>query len=188
MMKTFDLSKLAGNFKNKQHFYTDELDSFDGDYDISIINKIILWKLGRGIDYDRNEDVIIDQINTLKDAKKHIDAEECLRLLLKLKGVRLPMASSILRFRNPAVFQIIDQRLHRVVYDKGDRKAYNREFKEYQRILSGKSERKITQQCELYFRYLDDLIQLCNEHNIQFSKSDRILFQYDLALGNKLRK
>ncbi len=187
MMKTFDPSKLAGNFNNKQHFYTDELDSFDGDYDISIINKIILWKLGRGVDYDRNEDVIIDQINTLKDAKKHNDAEECLRLLLKLKGVRLPMASSILRFRNPAVFQIIDQRLHRVVYDKGDRIAYNREFKEYQRILNGKSDGKINQQCELYFRYLDDLIQLCNELNIQFLKSDRILFQYDLELGNKLR-
>ena len=31
-MKTFDLLKLAGNFKNKQHFYTDELDSFNGDY------------------------------------------------------------------------------------------------------------------------------------------------------------
>jgi hypothetical protein len=97
------------------------------------------------------------------------------------------MASSILRFRNPAVFQIIDQRLHRVVYDKGDRIAYNREFKEYQRILNGKSDGKINQQCELYFRYLDDLIQLCNELNIQFLKSDRILFQYDLELGNKLR-
>lgn len=40
-------------------------------------------------------------------------AEEILRKLLMTPGIRLPMASTILRFKNPNVYQIIDQRAYR---------------------------------------------------------------------------
>ena len=62
-MKTLNLLKLVGNFKNKQHFYTDELDSFNGDYDIYPWSRAQWW-VERFTKENYNEIDNIDCINS----------------------------------------------------------------------------------------------------------------------------
>ena len=49
---------------------------------------------------------------------QHRKADSFLENVLECKGIDLAMASTILRFRNPNVFQIIDKRAYRAVYGK----------------------------------------------------------------------
>ena len=79
----------------------------------------------------------------------------------------MPMASTYLRFKNPDLFQIIDQRVYRVIYGKELKLpgSYNRANCE--EIVS------------IYFQYLHDLRAKCKELDIPFSQSDRILFNVD---------
>ena len=60
---------------------------------------------------------MINEINTISSWKVLNKEKTCeiLTSLLKTKGVQLAMASTILRFRNPNIFQIIDQRVYRVI-------------------------------------------------------------------------
>lgn len=171
------------------HFYNSELIKEytikKHSMDLNSINKIVLWKLGRGINFGDKEESILVMINDLKNANEFKDGENCLRELLKLSGVRLPMASTILRFRNPSVFQIIDQRVHRVLY-KQDDNQYEIVYKKYKNTINGKSENKINQQVELYFKYLDDLRKYCNTNGVDFKLSDRKLYEKDKAKNGKL--
>ena len=91
---------------------TSKLDSFtkDDQFTRSTFDEITLWKVSRYPDINKE---IIDAVNELAQYNT-LDAAICslkstLSLLLKAKGVRLAMASTYLRFRNPQVFQIIDQ-------------------------------------------------------------------------------
>lgn len=60
---------------------------------------------------------MINEINTISSWKVLNKEKTCeiLTSLLKTKGVQLAMASTILGFRNPNIFQIIDQRVYRVI-------------------------------------------------------------------------
>ena len=82
-----------------------------------LLNEIVLWKVNRHVGLD--EDLLrrIDSLRTLKPGE-HEQARSVLEQLLSTHGVDLPMASTILRFRNPAVFQIIDRHAYRAVYGK----------------------------------------------------------------------
>lgn len=86
---------------------TDKLDKLQhSKFDINIIREITLWKLDR---YVCLTDDVIEKLNTLKSLTQ-LDEEKTtvvLDALLKSKGVRLPMASTYLRFINPQVYQII---------------------------------------------------------------------------------
>ena len=79
------------------------------------------------------------------------------------KGVRLAMASTILRFKNPLIYQIIDQRAYRFIYGKE----------------LNYPETNINQQILIYFDYLRKLKQVCIEHNIKFQNADRIFYSMD---------
>ena len=87
-----------------------------------------------------------------------------LERLLQTNGVDLAMASTILRFRNPEVFQIIDKRAYRVVYGE--------KLKVYHTTPIAKKK-------ELYFNYLDKLNLLKHEVNIEFKLLDRALYELD---------
>ena len=95
-------------------------------------------------------------------------------MLLKTNGVQLAMASSILRFRNPKIYQIIDQRVYRMIYE-------GKELK----LSTYLSKKNIDNQIELYLKYLSDLTKVCSDLNIEFEKSDRILFMADRRLNKK---
>ena len=61
---------------------------------LNILNKI-----------DKNSSVL-DKILTI----------ELLKELLNTKGIKIAIASTILRFKNPNIYQIIDQRVYRFIY------------------------------------------------------------------------
>ena len=82
------------------------------------INEIILWKVNR---YAAIDTETLKLINQIKKEDTQLNTELTCAILLRLlgkyqKGVRLAMASTILRFKNPKVYQIIDQRVYRFIY------------------------------------------------------------------------
>ena len=88
---------------------------------------------------------------------------QILTKLLNTKGVQLAMASTILRFKNPNIYQIIDQRVFRFI------NGYNLPV-----YFSS-----IEKQIELYIDYLQKLKQVCTEKEIEFRLSDRIIYELD---------
>ena len=83
------------------------------------------------------------------------------------------MASTILRFQNPKVFQIIDRHAYRALYGKS---------KKYPLYSASPTERKI----QVYFSYLEDLIELCQKRDLSFETIDRLLYVFDKEVNPKL--
>ena len=162
----FQLQTEDFNFKYQKEL-TKSLDRYQGDYNQSVINEIVLWKVNR---YAEVDDATLTLLNQISPSSKVINVEEVKSLLHKLlrtKGIKLAMASTILRFKNPSLFQIIDQRVFRLLY--------NKELK----LSSSQSERNIDSQIALYFEYLVDLRKACEKLSISFEDSDRVLFMAD---------
>lgn len=151
------------------------LDSYDGDFDQVIVNKIVLWKVNR---YPIVHDAILQELNGIKKTDVSISPVAVKTLLLKLlscHGIQLPMASTILRFKNPKLLQIIDQRVYRVIYGKkmklpGSYNINNRE-----------------KLADLYLQYLKDLRSKCKELSIPFEKADRVLWMTDKRINKDKR-
>lgn len=78
------------------------------------------------------------------------------------------MASTILRFKNPNIYQIIDQRVYRFIYGIEMPKYFS----------------SIEKQIDFYIEYLQKLKQVCIEKGIDFNLSDRIIYELD-KLHNK---
>ncbi len=153
---------------------TNKLDSLNEDFDQNILNEIVLWKVNR---YALFSDDLISLVNSIKSNETKLDREKVSNILtglLKTKGVKLPMASTILRFRNPSLFQIIDQRVFRIIYPK-----------ETLKLSTYNSDKNIKFQADLYIKYLEDLRNICNKMEIPFEKSDRILFMADRRINKK---
>lgn len=150
---------------------TSVLDNYSGvDFDQSIINEIVLWKVNRYV----STKVKPDWLSLLNGFKDDEQLEEVkLRAFLShvlgnVRGIRLAMASTFLRFRNPLVYQIIDERMYRVIM---------RPLAEQNKL---ESFTKITDQIDLYINYLIELKRVCVKYEIEFRDSDRILYQFDI--------
>ena len=87
------------------------------------------------------------------------------------KGVRLAMASTILRFKNPTIYQIIDQRVYRFIY--GEELKY--------------SLTDIDQQIKIYLDYLDKLRFVCAKHNVEFDNADRVFYSMDKTHNHDIK-
>lgn len=172
------LSFNKDNFKefNYQKELTEKLDgySLEGysvDFNQEIINEIVLWKVNRYAKLPDEAILLINKIDTnetiLTSEQKELVSKILNILLKKTKGIQLPMASTILRFRNKNIFQIIDQRVYRILY----REALN--LKPY------KNDEVIEDEIKMYFNYLDKLREKCQRFEIPFSESDRILYEAD---------
>lgn len=153
-----------GNY-NYQPILTKELDSLNIDFDQDIINNIILWKVNRYAKIDNEALLLINRINR---EDNELNIELTTKILLKLldkkqRGIRLPMASTILRFKNPKIYQILDQRVYRFIYPKKTLKYSS----------------NLNNQINLYIQYLTDLKTICIERKIDYSISDRILYSLD---------
>ena len=151
---------------------TKKLDSDTTDYSQSRLNEIVLWKVNR---YAKFDDKVISELNSISSNQEQIDlgkTRRSLKMLLKTKGVRLAMASTILRFRNAKIYQIIDQRVYRII---NEGKELN--------LSSSPSEKNIENQIEVYLQYLTDLKQVCSDLNIEFEKADRILYKADKRIN-----
>ncbi len=149
---------------------TKKLDNSNCDFNQEIINEVVLWKVARYAELDDN---ILRSLNKIKKDEIEINVEktkDVLRNLLSVKGIRLPMASTILRFKNPNVYQIIDQRVYRVLYGEPLAIKYNKE-----------------DNIALYIAYLEKLKEYGIEHSIPFDKLDRWLYKLDKGVNKHVK-
>jgi len=170
MVTIKEITPSAEDIQNKTYNYQNELtaklDGLDTDFNQATINEIVLWKVNRyaAIDYET-----LSLINQIKKSDTQLNPELTSAILLRLldkeqKGVRLAMASTILRFKNPTVYQIIDQRVFRFITN-GQTLKY--------------SETNINEQITLYLDYLQRLKVVCKEHNVDFTIADRVFYSMD---------
>ncbi|MCO6472781.1 MAG: hypothetical protein J5I57_03545 [Melioribacteraceae bacterium] len=82
----------------------------------------------------------------------------------------MPIASSILRFKNPSLYQVIDQRAYRLINDD-----------------ELKLPSSIENQIDLYLVYLSKLRDVCKNNNIPFKDADRILYEIDKKVNKKIK-
>lgn len=159
---------------NYQKSLTSKLDSDIDNFDQNKLNEIVLWKVNR---YAQFNDKLIKMINSIDRNGLEINEDKTrlvLNELLKTNGVQLAMASTILRFRNPNIYQIIDQRVYRTIYKN---KTLD--------INTYPSDKNLNFQIDLYIKYLIDLKEICLSFNIPFEKSDRVLFMVDKRINKK---
>ena len=141
---------------------TEKLDALDSRFDQKTINEIVLWKVNR---YAQISEDCLNLLNQIDPNAEQLDekiTKEILAQLLSTKGIRMPMASTILRFKAPNVYQIYDQRVFRYLYG-----------------FNLTSSTIIEKQITTYIKYLKDLRKECQINDIQFTLSDRILYQAD---------
>jgi thermostable 8-oxoguanine DNA glycosylase len=137
----------------------------------ALINEIVLWKNNK---FAQLGDDLLRSIENVKELHRgeHRGSEPLMDSLLNVHGVGLPMASTLLRFRNPSTFQIIDRHAYRAVYGS--------KLPIYQSTPRKK-------QIGIYFDYLDELITLCAEKRIKFETVDRVLYQFDKDINGVLK-
>jgi hypothetical protein len=149
-------------------------------FDQGLINEIVLWKINRYLTVsqadwlkDFNDLKDIDEIE-IEPNKSKIKA--ILKKMLSTHMIQLPMASTLLRFRNPKNFQIIDERTFRLIFGTNAtvRKIYN----------SSNADKRI----DLYFDYLRQLKEKCKNKGIPFFESDRLLYQFDKEENGDFKK
>ena len=152
---------------------TKKLDSLNSDFNQEILNEIILWKVNRFAKFDSETINLLNKLNPKdENLNQSLTGDILLNLLSKnQKGVRLAMASTILRFRNPKIYQIIDQRVYRFIYGK--------ELKY--------SETNINLQIIIYIDYLEKLREICQKYQIKFEDADRILYKMDKDYNKDLK-
>ena len=143
-----------------------------------IINSIVLWKINRQVKIENS--LIIKIKNLQYDKVKFLDKyeaeiREILKALLEMKGVRIAMASTILKMFKPFAFPIIDQRAYRTIY--------NNDFPNF----FGKD--KHVKYIDLYIQYIKDCYKFNQNNcpNIAFDKIDQLLYQIDIENGNKIK-
>ena len=172
-----DFKLLESDYKyTYQKKLTANLDDFKNEFDQNKLNEIVLWKVNRYADFS---DELISKLNSINPLDTQIDIDkttQILKLLLWTKGVQLALASTILRFRNKNIYQIIDQRVYRIISEKKDLKLKNH-----------RNEKNINEKIKLYIQYLKDLKQVCLKLKIPFDNADRILYMADKRI-NKQQK
>jgi thermostable 8-oxoguanine DNA glycosylase len=167
-----DLSDFLRQYKY-QPILTPKLDDLENvNLTPELLNEIVLWKVNRYVSLDEDQLCRIDALRKLKPGS-HGQARPILAELLDVHGVDLPMASTFLRFRNPAVFQIIDRHAYRALY--------GRDYKLY-------TQTPLKKKIEVYFAYLDDLHSLCDQKGLTFETVDRVLYVFDKETNGSLAK
>ena len=128
----------------------------------------MLWKVNRYAKVDDSTLKLLNKIPNQGNVEEEL-TKEVLKELLDTKGIRLAMASTILRFKNPTFFQIIDQRVYRFIKGKIFKESTNNE-----------------KQVECYLEYLKQLRKVCEQKGIDFTKSDRILYEMDKKFNKNI--
>lgn len=161
---------------NYQKGLTTCLDNYRNSFDQETINQIVLWKVNRFAQVDDKTLALINEIDINAEELDETLTLNVLRSLLYTKGIKLPMASTILRFRSPDIYQIIDQRVYRIIYPQ--KKLALPQYL---------SEKNFQSQVELYVTYLSDLRNVCNKLDIPFKESDRILYCADKRVNKNVQ-
>lgn len=160
---------------NFQEKLTPELDNFAGEFNQDPLNKIVLWKVNRYAAFDKETIELINAIDPSSDKLDKSFSKQLLKKLLKTDGVGLPMASTILRFRNPKIYQIIDQRAYRFLCGN------------HMKLPTGKSEKGIDEQIDKYLEYLQELKNTCQQYSVPFEDADRVLYIADKRVNGHIK-
>lgn len=173
-VSVYEYSKELSAFLDDYNYHpnlTSYLDSIeDKTIDQALLNEIVLWKLNRYVTLTETNSTSVDVLKNLEPGE-HRKGRESLEGLLNTHGIDLAMASTILRFRNPKVFQIIDRHAYRAIYGE-----------KYPLYPASRNYRKI----ELYWGYLDKLVELARNKNLNFKTLDRLLYEFDKQENGKL--
>jgi hypothetical protein len=161
-----------------QYELTKKLDGTNSQFSQELLNEIVLWKVNRYVLFDQN---LIKELNTISSWNEINESKtrEILTSLLKTKGVQLAMASTILRFRNPNIFQIIDQRAYRVINKN--------ETLKLSQIKDTSKATTIDKQINLYLRYIEQLRIISKDHRIPFNVLDRALYNIDKQINKSVK-
>lgn len=168
-------------FELKEEYYkydyqvslTKQLDEYSEDFDEFQINRIALWKLNR---YFHINEETLNKINQIKPTDSELNENLTLEILdglLRTDGIRLAMASTILRFKNPNIYQIIDQRVCRILG-----------IISFTKLTSSK---KIDEQKKLYLAYLIKLRKICDAKNVKFINADRVFYNADKDINRNVK-
>jgi hypothetical protein len=139
--------------------------------DQQALNEIVLWKVNRYVSFPPD---LFKRLNEFRPGGANqgdrMTVRDVLKQLLRVDGIALPMASTVLRFINCDQFAIIDWRAYEVAYPCVDGRLY---------VVHGKrSPRQIEPQSQTYFDYLDRVQDLCKTSDgIPFYEMDRLLYQ-----------
>ena len=142
-----------------------------------IINSIVLWKINRQVDIGTELFIAIKNLNIapsiIKTKEKEI--KEIVFDLLETKGVKIAMASTILKMFYPDSFPIIDQRAYRELNGE--------DLPDYYGASANQ------RYADLYFQYILDCYKYNQSvcPNINFDDIDKVLYQLDLEKGNKVK-
>lgn len=156
---------------NFQPKLTKKLDLISSDFDQEIINQIVLWKVNRYAEIDNETFSLLNSIKKEDTFLNESLTKQILEKLLSTKGIQLAMASTILRFKNPRIYQIIDQRVYRFIYGENMPKYFG----------------SIESQIELYLEYIEKLKNICQEKLIDFELSDRIIYELDKEFNKNVK-
>lgn len=152
---------------------TDKLDKLKGiKIDEKLLLEIVLWKINRYPDVNK---INFKEINSLSKIlpENFRKSEKALSDLLTIKGIGLPMASTILRFRNPNVFPIIDKRAYRVLMKKDKLSVY--------------TSTPIKKQVGIYFDYVEKVHQFSKDTGIMLRDVDRLLYIFDKEENKRIK-
>lgn len=147
-----------------QQELTKRLDKLaDEPLDRRTINEVVLWKVNRYVDIAPS---LMEGIEALRGLRRgqHREAQSVLEQLLDTHGADLPMASTILRFRNPQALQIIDRHAYRALYEQ--KLPIN---------CASSHRAKIS----TYFKYMDEIVEKSERFGVPFDLMDRVLYQAD---------
>lgn len=156
---------------NYQPRLTAKLDELNKDFDQEIINQIVLWKVNRFAEIDNETLILINSITQDSENLNENLTTEILENLLTTNGIQLAMASTILRFKNPKIYQIIDQRVYRIIYGETLPKYFS----------------SVEKQISLYLKYINDLKNVCDQRGINFELSDRIIYEIDKEFNKDIK-
>jgi len=159
--------------KNQENL-TKRLDSISTIFDQNIINEIVLWKVNRYAELSEESISLLNSIPTTSDKINVELTRTILRQLINERGIQLPMASTILRFKNPKIYQIIDQRAYRFLYPGKTLK-----------LSTYKSTDNIENQINIYLNYLTDLRNAIELKHIPFEEADRVLYNLDKRINKQ---
>jgi hypothetical protein len=171
-MKAIETNRNLSDFLKGYRYLpelTGRLDRLDSQpFTQAVVNEIVLWKVNR---YAPLSPATLELLNSVVGLQpsEHKSARDVILALLGERGVDLPMASTLLRFRNPSTFQIIDRHAYRALYGNDLR-------------LIGSKLRK----AELYLGYLDSLLELARAKNVEFCTLDRVLSEFDRQKNGQL--
>ena len=142
-----------------------------------IINSIVLWKINRQVNVNTELFASLKKLKISPDLfnEKEKEIKKIVFDLLEIKGVKIAMASTILKMFYPDSFPIIDQRAYRELNGE--------DLPDYYGASANQ------RYADLYFQYILD----CHKYNqsvcpnINFDDIDKVLYPLDLEKGNKVK-